>query len=175
MGHEHPGQTASRCRPRRWAANTLVVTWHRAGWPRCSAGEGSGLSRARGGQRIQPLQPVQGLAAAAAAHVCRRPERDADRRPLGQAKQLAAPRRIELHASHAGRLAVGHAGYRAADGRCDTTGGATGPAGDGITACGAWGGQRHGGHGSSVWAVARTLALSRLGAPPLPRRCGPRP
>src|SRR5690606_3511577 len=67
-----------------------------------------------GGRRLllQRPEPGEGIGRVAAAHVRRRLEAAADRRPLRPPEQPAAVVVGELHAADTGRLAERHARYR---------------------------------------------------------------
>src|SRR5215213_8009040 len=91
-------------------------------------------------RRGEPLQPGQvriGMAGGAAAHLLAGPEPRADRRPIRLSEDPAAVVVGELHAAHARRLALGHAGDRGGDRERDAAGGAAGAAihGPSILAC----------------------------------------
>ena len=76
--------------------------------------------------------------AAAAAHVFGRLQAAAKGGSLRLAKDLAAVVVGQLHAAHARRFSIRHAGNRAGDGRCGAAGAA------GWAACQGNGGGRHG-------------------------------
>lgn len=65
------------------------------------------------------------------AHLMGRLQAAAEGGALGAAEDATAHVGVELHAGHAGRLAVGHARDRAGDGRGDATCAATRAAGRG--------------------------------------------
>jgi len=80
------------------------------------------------GVDLEPSQHRQREFARTAAHGLLRTQSAAERGPLGPAEDRAPMVLCELHATHARRLAVGHARDRARDGRRDAAGTAAGSA-----------------------------------------------
>ena len=80
---------------------------------------------------FQFAQEEHRLLARVAAHLARRRQAAADARPFGVPENAAAVVLVQLHAAHAGRLAVRHAGNRGRDRRGDAARAAAGAAGNG--------------------------------------------
>jgi hypothetical protein len=85
-------------------------------------------SGSRCGGGFELFQVGERVALRVATHGHARFQTAAHRRALGAAEEAAAVLIVELHAAHAGRFAVWHAGDGRADGRGDAAGGAVGAA-----------------------------------------------
>ena len=67
---------------------------------------------ARPRRRVKVGEVAHGLVAVAAAHRRRRPQASTDLGPFRLAEDAAAELIVELRATHAGRLSIGHPGNR---------------------------------------------------------------
>nr|GEU28127.1 hypothetical protein [Tanacetum cinerariifolium] len=113
------------------------------------------------GRRRRPLQvsePPHRIGAAVAAHLQRRLQAAAKRRALGAAEDQAALVVAQLHAAHAGRLAMGHTGNRTGDRR-------RGAAGAAVRAAAERGGGTHRGRILPCLRAPAPVVAGRSGQP----------
>src|SRR5436305_4309836 len=102
-----------------WGGNTAT-----AQFPSVPSGSAEVLLRLRRGGPLESGEVGQGVLGGVAAHLLARPQTVADLGPVRAAEEPAEVVVVELRATHAGRLAAGHA----RDGRGDREGDAAGPA-----------------------------------------------
>ena len=110
-------------------------------------------------QPFQLRQEEHCVGARVAAHLVRGRQAGADARPTRLPENPATVIVVQLHAAHAGWLAVRHAGNRRADRRGNAAGAAAGAAAGGI-------GRGHGDDGGKPKSASISQRVS------IPRRCG---